>query len=314
MRRLPSDLRSVGTLVFLWVSADFLLVRSSSRQQPPNQDSVYRFAGMNDVEAAFASQQQEIDSLRAELTSLRSMGGDEGDKLTSGDCSGYGSGLEGGLGLLYLDVYANHGGERTANGYSWFDGFDFTVAGRYWFGYQGPNGLGVRARYYNFDGDSVAANQFVDLQMYDLEMTAKHEACNFDFLFIAGVRGGEIDWSREDFGGYPEAYGFDGIGPTLGLQASRPLFGSLSAVAGVRYSALFGNTKRLDIDYQADDTVLHITEVQLGVEWRRGMFVARAMYEYQWYNGLSNIIAYDIDPEDIDITLAGPVFTVGFER
>ncbi|HPM80026.1 MAG TPA: hypothetical protein PLF81_04975 [Candidatus Anammoximicrobium sp.] len=274
------------------------------------QDSVYQFAGMNDVEAAFASQQQEIDSLRAELASLRSMGGDEGDKLTSGDCCGYGSGLEGGLELLYLDVYANHGGEQTATGNAWFDGFDFTAAGRFWFGYQGPNGLGVRARYYNFDGDSVVANQFVDLQMYDLEMTAKHEACNFDFLFIGGLRGGEIDWSDEEGWG---AFGFDGIGPTLGLQARRPLFRSVAAVAGVRYSALFGNINDEQGD-QANDCVTHITEVQLGVEWRRGMFVARAMYEYQWYTGLSGNVDNDIDPEDVDITLAGPVFTVGFER
>jgi len=269
---------------------------------------------MNDVEAAFASQQQEIDSLRAELASLRSMDADAGDKATKDDCCGNGSGWEGGLDLLFLDVYANHGGEKTANGLSWFDGFDFTAAGRFWFGYQGANGLGVRARYYNFDGDSVAANQFVDLQMYDVEMTAKHEACNFDFLFIGGVRGGEIDWSLGNIYGSKSPYGFDGIGPTLGLQASRPLFRSLAAVAGVRYSALFGNTSRLDSADQADDTVLHITEVQLGVEWRRGMFVARAMYEYQWYNGLSSVVGDEIDPEDVDITLAGPVFTVGFER
>lgn len=278
------------------------------------QDSVYQFAGLNDVEAAFASQQQEIDSLRAELASLRSMGGDAGDKATQEDCCGNGSGWEGGLELLYLDVYANHGGEQTANGLSWFDGFDFTAAGRFWFGYQGANGLGFRARYYNFDGDSVVANQFVDLQMYDLEMTAKHEACNFDFLFLGGVRGGEIDWSRPTWTYYPGNYGFDGIGPTLGLQASRPLFRSLAAVAGVRYSALFGNTVKLDSPLQADDAVLHVTEVQLGVEWRRGMFVARVLYEYQWYDGLSTMGDYDIDPEDVDITLAGPVFTVGFER
>lgn len=276
------------------------------------QDSVYRFARMNDIEAAFASQQQEIDSLRAELASLRSMGGDDGDKLTStDDCCGNGSGWEGGLELLYLDVYANHGGEQTASGSAWFDGFDFTVASRFWFGYQGSNGLGVRARYYNFDGDSVVANQFVDLQMYDLEMTAKHQACNFDFLFIGGLRGGEIDWSDED--GAP-GYGFDGIGPTLGLQASRPLVRSLAAVAGVRYSALFGNISELGKSDQADDSVIHLAEVQLGVEWRRGLFVARAMYEYQWYSGLSGNVDDDIDPEDIDITLAGPVFTVGFER
>jgi hypothetical protein len=274
------------------------------------QDGVYRFAGMNEVEAAFASQQQELDSLRAELASLRTTSG--GDKVTSGDCCGNGSGWEGGLELLYLDVYADHGGEQRATGNAWFDGFDFTVAGRYWFGYQGSNGLGIRARYYNFDGDSVVADQFVDLQMFDAEVTAKHQACNFDFLFIGGLRGGEIDWSDENG---DDGFGFDGIGPTLGLQVSRPLVRSLAAVAGVRHSALFGNISELQSPLdQADDSVIHVTEIQLGVEWRRGMFVARAMYEYQWYRGLSGNVDDDIDPENIDITLAGPVFTVGFER
>jgi len=284
-------------------------------------DGDFQLASFGNVEAAFASQQQEIDSLRAELTSLRSMSGEGedvgyvddvsccGEPACGGGCGGCG-GLEGGVEVMLFEVYANHGVGGT--GSDFFEDFDMSTDLRYWIGYQGANGLGIRGRYFDFDGDNTVDDEFVDITMFDVEGTAALSLCQWDFLAFAGVRWGEIAWSDEDGG---DGFEFQGLGTTLGVDARRPIWCNIAAVGGIRYSALFGDVTEIEYpDERATGTAAHIMETRLGLEWRRQCLVVSAVWEHQLYSSMSGNVDSDIDPEDVDITLGGPVFGISFER
>lgn len=287
-------------------------------------DTDFQLASFGNVEAAFASQQQEIDSLRAELTSLRSMQGDDmgcvddisccGEPacVGCGVCGGCG-GIEGGVDITLFQVYANHGvGTNDFGGNGYFEDFDTVTDARYWIGYQGANGLGVRGRYFDFDGGNTVEDEYVFLTMFDVEGTAELNLCEWSFLAFAGVRWGEIAWSDEN--GY-DGFEFEGIGTTLGVDARRPIWCNISAVGGIRYSAMFGDVTEIeDPDDWATGTAAHIMETRLGLEWRRQLLVVSAVWEHQLYSSLSGNVDNDIDPEDVDITLGGPVFGISIER
>ena len=280
-------------------------------------DGSFQLASFGNVEAAFASQQQEINSLRAELTSLRSMQDEDIGCVDDVSCCAAPAccGLEGGVEITLFEVYANHGVGGTAD--EWFEDFDMSADLRAWVGYQGANGLGIRGRYFGFDGDNTVDDEFVDITMFDVEGTAGLSLCQWDFLAAAGVRWGEINWSDENAG---RGYSFDGIGATLGVEARRSIWCNLAAIGGIRYSALFGDVTEIeDRDDWATGTAVHIMETRLGLEWRRpccngACLVASAVWEHQLYSSLSGNVDSDIDPEDVDITLGGPVFGISFER
>lgn len=285
-------------------------------------DGSFQLASFGNVEAAFASQQQEINSLSAELAALRSKHdedigcADEASCCAAPACCGC-SGLEGGAEITLFRLYANHGVNSGGGGHDWFDDFDMSTDLRAWVGYQGANGFGIRGRYFGFGGDNTDDDEFVDIMMFDVEGTAGLSLCQWDFLAAAGVRWGEINWSDES--GEP-GFSFDGIGTTLGVEARRPIRCNIAAIGGIRYSALFGRVT--EIDYTEDwasGTAAHIMETRVGLEWRRpccngACLVASAVWEHQLYSSLSGNVDSDIDPEDVDITLGGPVFGISFVR
>jgi hypothetical protein len=230
------------------------------------------------------------------------------------------TGIEGGLELTLLNVYANHGAGERNGGNSWFDVDPDTRASlRYWVGWRGEGGLGVRARYFSYYsqmGDAgVDLPDFFDARLFDLEATALLSFCKWDIDVFGGFRYGDLRWSDEN--GAP-GYNFSGAGPTLGANVRRELIGNLGLVGGIRTSFLMGQTTELTLLDESLHTTCNMTEARLGVDWRRemgrGTLVIGAAWEQQLYTGLSGNVDNDIDPEDIDITLAGPVFWVSFQR
>ncbi len=106
---------------------------------------------------------------------------------------------------------------------------------------------------------------------------------------------------------------------TLGGEVRRMLCPSLAIVDRCRYSALYGEIKEVvTIDDVADGTAVHGFETSIGVEWNRctriGQLTIGFGWEQQLYASLSGNVDSDIDPEDVDITLAGPVFSVALAR
>lgn len=231
-------------------------------------------------------------------------------------CQPWWGGFEGGLEVTLLNLYANHGAGEANGGNGFFDVEPDTQANlRYWVGYRAQGGLGLRARYWSYDSRMDDAN-FFDVRLLDLEATALVSVGKWDINGFAGVRWGDLQWSDEN--GAP-GYHFDGIGPTLGVDVRRCLFGNVSLIAGVRGSVLYGDENEIGNDDTALNTSYYITEFRLGADYRRqmrngGYLTLGGAWENQLYSSLSGNVDEDIDPEDVDITLAGPVFWISFER
>ena len=265
-----------------------------------------------------------FDSHRTAVpTQLVSMNGDDccadADRmLASCGCDSWCSGIEGGVELLFLNLWANHGAGVRNGGNSWFTSDPDTTANmRYWVGYRGAGGLGVRGRYfsqYSQIGAGQTTNYF-DVQLTDVEATALMSFGKWDVDLFGGIRIGDLRWSDE-LGG--DGYIFTGAGLTLGGTIRRELFGNVGLVGGVRTSVLLGQTKEVVNTDESSNTFANLTELRLGVDWRRDMaggnLVLGVAWEQQMYTGLSGNVDNDIDPEDVDISLGGPVLSISFQR
>jgi hypothetical protein len=157
--------------------------------------------------------------------------------------------------------------------------YDYDETFRFWAGYTGCSGLGVRASWWKLDHDSDAVNftvpatgqlvsnfgtflgagetfsasQSLELQTIDLEATKCYDACGGTIVVAFGLRFVEFDvQTREqsrDVTGTLERVGefgdsFDGVGPTLSLDFVCPLgFCGWSLYANLRGTVAFGEEK-----------------------------------------------------------------------
>ncbi|QEG42575.1 Lpg1974 family pore-forming outer membrane protein [Roseimaritima ulvae] len=214
--------------------------------------------------------------------------------------------------LPLLSLYANHGAGGSPTFASWFEDFDTQAALRLEAGYENAHGVGLRGRFFMFDTDGGAPNEYFDVRMYDLEATSGLKLRKWDFEGFGGVRWGSVDFSDENGS---LGRDFDGFGLTLGAKARRCLTQRLGLNAGVRYSALYGKNETNGI--QLDNVIVPVTELRLGVDYKRMLtrrveMTAEVGYEHQLYSSLS--VAPGIDPEDVDVALAGPVFSITLRR
>ncbi|XZE56066.1 Lpg1974 family pore-forming outer membrane protein [Planctomycetaceae bacterium SH139] len=224
-------------------------------------------------------------------------------------------GFEGGTEVTLLNLYSNHGVGNAGGGNSWFED-DSTVGNvRYWLGYKTEDRLGLRLKYWDFYSNVDGVNQFFDTKVFDIEGTSDFSLGEWALTGSAGVRWNDTVWSDENGG---DGFNFEGVGPSLGVSARRNLVGNLNFVGGVMGSVLYGDIKELTSDDQANGVSTNIIESRLGLEYFfpvRGGFVSlRGGWENQWYSGLSGNVDNDIDPEDLDVNLGGPVISISFER
>ena len=222
---------------------------------------------------------------------------------------------------------------------------DFTVAPRVWLGWENAEGLGVRARYFTFDAD--AAQPFpgpiqigpvvleglgseLAAQTFDLEATQRGCLGNLQFQLGGGFRYAKMETGLSVLGTAfrtPFIGGigmdFEGVGPTVAIDVRRP-FGcrGLALVGGARSSWMYGETDfhgtgivaGFPLSVYAEDHMMQINELSLGVEWSRclangGKVSAAALWEAQaWeWAPVAGLIHQDIG-------LTGPTFSFSYMR
>ncbi len=166
--------------------------------------------------------------------------------------------------------------------------------------------MGARVRYwfYDHDHDLVppgASPLGIDMDVFDAELTLNQRLCNWDLLVSGGVR-----WGRAGFEDFIAAgeFCFEGIGPTVSLEASRQVgCRGLYAIDNFRASLLVGEIRDPDgliaaplVGSTVDDEITMVLENQLGVGWGCdigcGELHLRAVWETQFW--LNDTLANDI--------------------
>jgi hypothetical protein len=226
--------------------------------------------------------------------------------------------VELGFEVPFLTLNANHAsGDSATGGNAWFnDEPDPDTSYRVIGSLISPDGLGLRGRYFHFDAEDSEGNDHFSTSLYDGELTARLDLEKWSFLGFGGVRGGHVRWSDEDEN---NGYKFHGVGVTAGLEARRHLGNGLALLGAARHSLMFGSIDELNTDDSVDNVSVPVTDLRVGIEWQKrlsnNMIVnLGAGYEATLFSSLSGNIDSDIDPEDIDVTLAGPyvALKVGF--
>jgi hypothetical protein len=172
---------------------------------------------------------------------------------------------------VHLDQYATEGaGPASAD-----EEDGYRIVG----GYQGCDGLGVRGRYFDFDG--IQNNQGLDLEYFDLEVTEAFNLCCLNGVLSAGYRHGEYQEDNNNAD-------FEGDGVTLGIMLQRDLGCHLGLYAWAQHSILYGD----DDANNRNDTLLGWTEIQLGAQYNTCVAgynaFARAGVEAQRIEGMTN--------------------------
>ena len=159
--------------------------------------------------------------------------------------------------------------------------YDYEPTGRFWAGYTGCNGLGVRASWWEFDhdadpfslvvptiagtltnaagaltvafpGDTLSVTQSLELQTWDLEVTNCFQACGGNFVAGFGARYIRTRVRTQErvsvgavlLGASEATERFDGIGPTASLEFYRPLcFCGWSLFGSMRSTIAFGDNR-----------------------------------------------------------------------
>jgi hypothetical protein len=193
-----------------------------------------------------------------------------------------------------LSVYANHG--SGANGTNWFNDFDTNAALRVTAAYQTDGVLGFRG-------------------LYDLDAMAGLNIAGWNISGFGGLKWGSINFSNRFSNVIQD---FDGFGMTGGADVRRNVGCGLALTGGVRQSYLYGNSTINTFPGRISNAVVPITELRLGTEYTmqlRGCnkLIAGIGFEHQQFNSLS-VRNATIDPEDVDVGLSGPVFSLTWLR
>jgi hypothetical protein len=223
---------------------------------------------------------------------------------------------------------------------------DFEVSPRIWLGWENADGLGLRTRYWTFDAeatqefpspvsilgaDVVGLGSQIKAQTFDFEATQRGCLGWLQFQLAGGFRYAKMETGLSAFGLYdgevPFNAGvgmdFEGVGPTVALDVRRP-FGTcgFALVGGARASWMYGQTDfqltgdldSIPFSVYADDHMMQINEVSLGIEWSRcfargGRVTVAAMWEAQaWeWAPVAGLIHQDVG-------FSGPTFSFSYLR
>lgn len=309
-------------------------------------DSEVQQVSTMNVSTRFASMEAELESLRAQVQEISFGGG--GGKAACGKCGASGcncfcnigcGGAYAGVELAVLRPHFEEGSRKLPNGTRVDPRLGYQATPRFWLGYRNCEGLGVRARYWQLNGNVVAQNLandtgFYALNMKALDMEATQLVCwgPLQANFAAGVRYARTRGLALDDNFTEGSVGtFEGWGPTMAAEFRRPVAcGPFSLIGNARGSLLFGNARHVGFGgagegrfVDADthqDTFAQILESQIGVEYRRGIFngtlAVRALLEGQiWMNAVDVQIGnFGANRFDNNAGLFGATFGVEYWR
>jgi hypothetical protein len=130
------------------------------------------------------------------------------------------------------------------SGIAFFPSTETFPSWRLWLGYTGPKGLGVRARYWEFDhlatNDLNAFTYGLDAYTADLELTySKLIGNDWDVLVSGGVR--HFGFREERAALATSFVKSDLTGLVVGAEVNRALIGNLRGYGLARAATVFGN-------------------------------------------------------------------------
>lgn len=181
------------------------------------------------------------------------------------------------------------------------------------------------------EGESLTANSFTKAYTVDFELGQRINFECWQMKAGGGFRHGSVEHGYDShayrsgetvIGSSSVRNRFDGVGPTIFLEAKRPLgFGNLALFGNARYSILLGSFQVRETDtitvsdtYSEDvDSTVRIGEIQLGVEWQRHFVNGNRLYftaawELQAWEGAGSIAG-----KGTDMGLSGFALSAGLD-
>ena len=257
-------------------------------------------------EAQFASLQERLDEVEAQLARYRNGAsfeasyGDEVDYDSACSTPGLLFGAE----IAFLKPHHSEGQTQ---------GYDYEATPRIWIGWQTESGLGLRARWFEFDGVSTNPASFyqdLNMMLLDLEVTDTFTlGSKWSGVLSGGFRYAEYreERSAQTFNEMDGAMGL-----VAGVELYRPITCNVSLFGMGRTSFLYADSISLNGVKGNDDYTFAVSELQLGAEYRRVLsgttyLFARAAAEAQFWTGVSG-------DRSQDVGLLGGAFALGLAR
>ena len=204
----------------------------------------------------------------------------------------------------------------------------FGAGTRFILGHRNEKGLGIRGRYWSYnDGFNYAppntpAVLTINAEAADAEVTQLQHLGYWNLAASGGIRYSKFGYSSNILGpfGVGEAY-FEGLGPTVSLDARRPIGQSEFAFVGnVRGALLFGEIRNSSMLLSVPqgvirDEVAQTFENQLGLSWTRAFInnsqvEISTVWETQYW--MSDTLADDSLGIGSNLGFMGPTIAVEF--
>lgn len=197
-------------------------------------------------------------------------------------------------------------------GGDWDD--EYGAGNRFVLGYDHGNGVGARLRYWMFnhglDTDDGLDTVAIDMDVADAEITLQNRLASWDLLLSGGAR-----YARTAFSAYGDSIYFEGVGPTVSLEARRNLGRrGFYLLGNLRTSVLLGDVHSTDFFGNVEGEAMFVLENQLGMGWSReigmGELNIRSTWETQyWHNSSFGDDVYGY-PISSNLALGGPTFAI----
>jgi hypothetical protein len=281
--------------------------------------------------AQFASMLNEYDTRLVALENASAYGG-ESKSYSDYPCT---SGLTFEAEATVFRYYRADGVRTVSDDNSRNFSFDLKAAPRFTVGYVAPNGIGIRARWWEFSQRQIAdapnPGDFIDVDTYNIDVELFHDMeLNdiFDMEISGGVRYNEFSEELRDALNPGDRFlnEFDGIGLLAALEFRAHLYCNSAVFSRVRAAGVVGDKYVQDNtgNTQLNDTVQGMYELTAGYEYSRtlqsgAIFFAEVAGELQhWQNFSSGYedlnSSRDFGGSPADVGFAGVVLSAGIRR